>query len=948
MSDLALYRRLLRQARPYWLHLALLFCIGVLASPIALLNPVPLKIAVDSVVGTHPLPTYLGALLPPTARSSPPAIMAVAIGLLLVVAMLAQLQALGNKFVQAYVGERLVLGFRSQLVQQAQRLSLSYHDSKGTADSLYRVQQDAAVIDKIMVEGIIPFLSAVITLGTMIVVMARLDWQLALVGLTVCPPLFFLSRVYRPQMRRQSRHVKKLETSALAVVQETLGAIRVVKAFGQEARETERFVHRSSEGVAARIRLALLEGRYGVLVGLTSALGTAAVLLIGVSHVRQDVLTLGQLLMVLGYLGQLYDPLKTISKKAAGIQGYLASAERAFGLLDEQPEVPERPDARSLRRADGAVTFRRVSFGYGPDRPVLHDVSCDIAPGTRLGIVGATGAGKTTLISLLTRFYDPTEGQILLDDVDLREYKLADLRRQFAVVLQEPVLFSFSIADNIAYAAPGASRDQIVAAAQAADAHEFIERLPQGYETEVGERGVKLSGGQRQRIALARAFLKDSPVLILDEPTSSVDAKTESAIVEALERLKHGRTVIIISHRPSTLAGCSAFLTIEAGRVVADTTPAAVEALPTPAPPSRTPTRALSEKRRENLLAHPAVQAWRQLHPDRVVPDRITPAKFKPNKPRPSLTVYRLEGVGVDSAAVIAKRCTQGGGQIERTVYERILPHVPLAGPRYYGTVSGSHEDHAEDVCWLFIGEIQGEKYDMLRPDHRAAAARWLGILHTEAQSAADQAGLPDGGPSRYRDQMRATRDLIRAQVDNPAFSAEDVAFLDVLVARFNELDEDWDRLARACTGLPPTLIHGDFNAKNLRVQTSPQGVQIGVFDWEDAGLAVPAIDLAQAVDPSCRIAAGPDLATYCAVIRERWPNCDATDIERLATCGAVWRAVAVITWDAQHLARPWADAFLPNLRMYEAELTHALDRFGWPVRPGRPSGHHALPRRVG
>ncbi|PYP43370.1 MAG: hypothetical protein DMD50_17470, partial [Gemmatimonadetes bacterium] len=862
----------------------------------------------------------------------------VAIGLLLGVAALTQLQALANRFMQAYVGERLVLGLRTQLVQHAQRLSLSYHDSKGSADSLYRIQQDAAVIDKIMVEGIIPFVAAAVTLVMMIVVTLRLDWQLALVALGVSPPLFVLSRLYRPRMRRQSRQVKKLESSALAVVQETLGALRVVKAFGQESRETDRFVHRSTEGVAARIRMALMEGRYGMLVGLTSALGTAAVLFIGVRHVVEGLLTVGQLWMALRYLDKLYEPLKTISKKAAGIQSYLASAERAFALLDEQPEVPEQTNARPIGRARGAVAFHHVSFAYGPDRPVLHDVSCDIAQGTRLGIVGATGAGKTTLISLLTRFYDPTEGQILLDDVDLREYKLADLRRQFAVVLQEPVLFSLSIADNIAYAAPGASRDQIVAAAQAANAHEFIERLPQGYGTEVGERGVKLSGGQRQRIALARAFLKDSPVLILDEPTSSVDAKTESAIVEALERLKQGRTVIVISHRPSTLAGCSALLTIDGGRVVADTTPAAVEALPTPAPPSRTPTRALSEKRRENLLAHPAVQAWRQLNPDHVVPDRITPAKFKPNKPRPNLAVYRLEGVGADGTAVIAKRCTRSGGQIERTVYERILPHVPLPGPRYYGTVPGSPEDSAEDGCWLFIGEIQGEKYDRLSPDHRAAAARWLGILHTEAQAAAAQAGLPEAGPSRYRAAMRATRDLIRDQVDNPAFSAADVAFLDVLVARFDELDEDWDRLVRAGTGLPPTLIHGDFNGKNLRVQASPQGLQVGAFDWEDAGWAVPGVDLAQAVDPSCHISASPDLATYWSVVRERWQHCDQADIERLATCGAVWRALAAISWEAHHLARPWADAFIPNLRLYNAELTHALDRFGWAGPAGRAS----------
>src|SRR6266576_557573 len=738
-------------------------------------------------------------------------------------------------------------------------------------------------------------------------------------------------------MRRQHRHIKKLESSALAVVQETLGALRVVKAFGGEQQETDRFAQRSREGVAARIRMALTEGRYGLLVGLTTALGTGAVLFIGVRHVQANLLTLGQLLMAVTYLGQLYEPLKTVSKKAATLQSYLASAERAFALLDQQPEVPERPDAHPLERARGALEFRGVSFAYGPDRPVLHDISCVIPPGTRLGVVGATGAGKTTLISLLTRFYDPQHGAILLDGTDLREYRLTDLRRQFAVVLQEAVLFSTSIAENIAYAAPGATRQQIVAAAQAANAHEFIERLPQGYETEVGERGMKLSGGQRQRIALARAFLKDSPILILDEPTSSVDAKTEAAIVDALERLKQGRTVIVISHRSTTLAGCSALLTIDGGRVVADTTPAAVEALPTP-PPSRTPTRALSEKRRENLLAHPAVQAWCQLDSDHVVPDRITPAKFKPNKPRPNLAVYRLEGVGADGAAVIAKRCTRGGGQIERTIYERILPHVPLPGPRYYGTVPRSPEDPAEDGCWLFIGEIHGEKYDRLSPDHRAAAARWLGTLHTEARSAADQAGLPDAGPTRYHEQMLATRDLIREQVDNPAFSAADVAFLDVLVARFDELDEDWDRLARACTGLPPTLIHGDFNGKNLRMQASPQGLQVGAFDWEDAGWAVPAVDLAQAVDPSCHISASPDLATYWAVVRERWPNCDQTDIERVATCGAVWRALAAITWDGLHLTRPWANAFLPDLRMYEAELTHALDRFGWAGPAGRAS----------
>src|SRR5437016_1287889 len=253
----------------------------------------------------------------------------------------------------------------------------------------------------------------------------------------------------------------------------------------------------------------------------------------------------------------------------ASMQSHLASAERAFSLLDEAPDVCERPHARPLGRSSGAMTFRNVSFGYNSERPVLRNLSFEVAPGTCLGIAGATGAGKTTLVNLLTRFYDPTAGQILLDGGDLRDYKLADLRNQFAIVLQEPVLFSTSITENIAYARPGAHQNEIIAAAKAANAHDFISRLPQGYLTPVGERGMCLSGGERQRISIARAFLKDAPILILDEPTSSVDVKTESAIVEAMERLMQGRTTFIIAHRPSTLKHCDLLLRIEHGRVVA-------------------------------------------------------------------------------------------------------------------------------------------------------------------------------------------------------------------------------------------------------------------------------------------------------------------------------------------------------------------------------------------
>ncbi|HVH10463.1 MAG TPA: ABC transporter ATP-binding protein, partial [Gemmatimonadales bacterium] len=261
-----------------------------------------------------------------------------------------------------------------------------------------------------------------------------------------------------------------------------------------------------------------------------------------------------------------------VSQKAGNFQTYLASVERAFALLDERPDVPERPFARSVERARGAVAFCNVSFAYDPAHRVLDDVSFDVPSGARVAVVGATGAGKTTLVSLLTRFYDPTAGAVLLDGVDLRDYRLADLRSQFAIVLQDPVLFSTSIAENIAYARPGASERDIVRAARAAGAHEFVLRLPHGYATPVGERGMQLSGGERQRVALARAFLKDAPLLILDEPTSAVDAKTEAAILEAMERLMRGRTAFLITHRTSALAICDVRLQLEGGRMV-HTTP---------------------------------------------------------------------------------------------------------------------------------------------------------------------------------------------------------------------------------------------------------------------------------------------------------------------------------------------------------------------------------------
>jgi ATP-binding cassette, subfamily B, bacterial len=562
-TDLGLYRRLLLQARPQWPHIGVLFVLELLSTPLALLSPLPLKIAVDSAIGSHPLPGPLDALAGPIARSEP-GVLGLAIGLLLLVTLLTQLQHLGAAVLRTYTSEKMVVEFRAQLFRHAQRLSLAYHDAKGSYDSTYRIQTDASAAPYIAIEGVIPFVTAATTLVGMIYVTARIDWQLALIAVAVSPVLFFLSRVYRPRLRHQSRHVRGLESAALSVVQEVLSAIRVVKAFGQEHREEQRFVRGSNEWLKARMRLSFAESGFGVLVSLATSIGLAAVLFVGVQHVRSGWITVGDVLVVVAYVTRLYEPLKTISRKTVSIQSHLARAERAFALLDEAPDVTERPHARPLERASGGVAFRGVSFDYG-DRSILQDVTFEIGSGTRVGISGSTGVGKTTLANLLTRFYDPVAGQILLDGIDLRDYKLADLRKQFAIVLQEPVLFSTTIAENIAYARPGASEDEIAAAARAANVHETIMRLPHGYQTKVGERGMRLSGGERQRISLARAFLKDAPILILDEPTSSVDIVTEAAIMEAMERLMNGRTTFMIAHRLSTLEHCDVRLELVEG-----------------------------------------------------------------------------------------------------------------------------------------------------------------------------------------------------------------------------------------------------------------------------------------------------------------------------------------------------------------------------------------------
>ena len=561
------YRRVGRETRGFRGQIALLFLLSALSSGLVLLVPVPLKVAVDSVLGSEPVPGWLAAILPAGGTGSDPALLLTLAILFVVVTLVMQLAELALLILSAYTGQKLSLAFRSKLFGHVQRLSFAYHDERGTLDSNYRIQWDAPAVRYIAVDAAIPLVTAAMTVIGMVAVTFVIDWQLAVVALTIAPLLIALLRVYGSALRRQWHEAKTLESSAFSVVHEALGALRVVKAFGGEDRETARFVDRSSESVRANVRVSLTEGLLTVAVGLTIGIGTALVLYIGVRRVDAGSLTLGELLLVMAYLTQLYEPLRTIAKKIGDLQESAASAERVFAVLDRAPELGNRPGARRVQRAVGAMELREVSFGYDDERAVLEQISLTVAPGTSVGIAGTTGAGKTTLVGLLTRFYDPTSGQVLLDGVDLRDYRLRDLRNQFAIVLQEPLLFSTSVAENIRYGRVDAADPDVIAAAEAAGAHDFISRLSDGYATVVGERGMRLSGGERQRIALARAFLKDAPVLILDEPTSSVDTQTEAVIMDAMRRLMAGRTTFMIAHRLSTLDYCDARIVLSDGRV---------------------------------------------------------------------------------------------------------------------------------------------------------------------------------------------------------------------------------------------------------------------------------------------------------------------------------------------------------------------------------------------
>lgn len=565
-STFQIIKRAIKEARGFYPHIIFLFSLSLLSTPIALLKPLALKLLIDSGFGSEPVPGYITMFFSNNFEFTFSAVAIIAACFYIFIAFVDNMNGVITWVFEISTGEKLVRKFKAKFFSHIQRLSLAYHDKKGTSDALYRLQSDTGSIRNMLMGNIPAVISSFISLCTMVGVLFIINWRFALISLCVIPLLLLITR---ESTRRQHgwKKVKEDESRAMSVVHEVLNSLRVVKAFGQEDFESERYLNRSGLAIKGQVRMAWIGATFYFIVGMLFACSTALFIYIGAKSVQSGQMTLGELTMVIAYLGQIYGPLQNITKNINNIQASAISMERVVSILDQEKEVKDDPHAIQLNRVKGAFQFKEVCFSYDNEKPVLENISFTINEGDRVGIMGSTGAGKSTLMSLLIRFYDSTKGTILIDGNDIKKYKLNDYRKQFAIVLQEPVLFSTSLAENIRYGKPDATEQEIIEAAKAANAHEFILRCKDGYETMVGERGMQLSGGERQRISLARAFIKNAPVLILDEPTSSLDIRTEFQIMDALERLMKGRTTFMITHRLDTLSSCNVILNIEYGKL---------------------------------------------------------------------------------------------------------------------------------------------------------------------------------------------------------------------------------------------------------------------------------------------------------------------------------------------------------------------------------------------
>lgn len=564
---LEILRRFGPTLRPYRAPMLLGGVLVLVVAALELALPWPLKVVVDDVLNRRAPDGLLGELLGPLA-DSPTAVLAVCALALVALAALAALGTYLSSRLLLAVGERLIADLRTDIFAHLQRLSLAFHDRQRVGDLATRLSGDVNAIQALLVAVFATLLPNLALLVGIVIVAVVIEPVFAVLLLCVAPALYAVVRHYRDAIKQASREARTHEGRVSSHVTETLSTIRLVQSFAAERRGLDRFHTHSQARLQAGLRQVDLLSRLPAAVELIAQAGRAAVLFVGATLVLRGQLSLGVLLVLLAYLQQVYGPMKALARLSSTISKAQAGAERVEEVLRSTVVVHEHPNAAEAGPLRGDVELRGVSFGYEPGRPILRDVSLHASPGQVVALAGPTGAGKSTIVSLVPRLYDVTAGQVLLDGQDVRDLILHSVRSQVAVVLQDPLMISGSVLDNIAYGAPDASRDDLLAAAQAAYVDEFVDRLPDGYDTQVAERGVSLSGGQRQRIAIARALAADTPIVVLDEPTSGLDSISESYVMRGLARLTAGRTVLVVAHRLSTLREADQVYVIEHGRVV--------------------------------------------------------------------------------------------------------------------------------------------------------------------------------------------------------------------------------------------------------------------------------------------------------------------------------------------------------------------------------------------
>jgi ATP-binding cassette, subfamily B, bacterial len=554
--------------KPHWKVLTVGF-LAVVGEGIAnLLDPWPIKIVLDSVLKAKPSSNgWINHLIASVTGNDRLATLKFAAAAVLVIALLDAICSYVEKYITTSVGQWVTHDLRRILYAHIQRLSLSFHDQKQTGDLISRVTSDIDSIQNFIVSGLLGVLINCITLVGMIAVMFYSNWQFTLIALSVAPPLAVVVYVYTRRIKKATRDVRKKEGEIVSTIQEVLTSIRVVRAFAREDYEQQRLETQSLEGVEVALRARALKAKLTPIVDIIVALGTCLVLWFGARMVLNGSLDAGMLVVFILYLKKMYKPMQELSKMTDSFSKAQIGYERIREILVTEREVKDRRGARTAPRFKGQITFEKVNFCYEEDRPILKDISFQIEPGQVAALVGPTGAGKSSIIGLIPRFYDPNFGIIKIDGIDVKTYRQKSLRQQISFVLQDTVLFHGPIWENIAYGKPEATRAEILKAAQIANAHEFIEQMPEGYNSIVGERGMTLSGGQRQRIAIARAVIRNTPILILDEPSSGLDAGSEKLVFEALDRLMEGKTSIVIAHRLSTIRKADVIFVIDDGEI---------------------------------------------------------------------------------------------------------------------------------------------------------------------------------------------------------------------------------------------------------------------------------------------------------------------------------------------------------------------------------------------